>query len=187
MAMKRTKGKKKWFAVIAPEIYDSKELSEITAYEPTALIGRPVECYLSLIYGPKEAFRKCILKITEVKGEKAITSPWKYYLQESYIQRASRRFRERFICVKDLTTKDGKKVHTKVYFLIAKRIPRSLRAKILKRAESWLVEKFAKINSKELFVPKNLDKLSEELKAELKSLYPINKILFWKLTILNVT
>ena len=55
MAKKRTKlkvrkGKKKWFPVKAPEIYN-KALPEITAYEPAELVGRRITINMKELTG----------------------------------------------------------------------------------------------------------------------------------------
>lgn len=181
-----SKVKKKWFMAVAPAIYKNADIAEITAYEPQNLIGRAVEISLMHLTGaPKDQNKKLYLKITDTRGEKALTEPWKLILQEGYIQRASRRFKERIVSVLKLKSKDGKLVKFKLLTLIVKRLPRTLRTKISKQIEQMMTDKIAKFQSSDLFVPMSLDKLAAELKRELKQIYPVNKVLVWKLTILK--
>jgi len=186
MAKQRTKlgsrVKKKWFMVVAPEIYKNVEIAEVTAFEPQNLIGRPVEISLMQITGtPKDQFKKLLLKIKDTRGEKALTEPWKILLQESYIQKASRRFKERILSINKVKSKDGKNIKLKLLILILNRLPRAIRTDLAKKTEQFIQDKISKINAFDLFEPSALDKLSSELKKELKPIYPVNKIICWKL------
>ena len=188
MAKRKTKvtakPKKKWFTVIAPEVYKKIEIADVTAFEPQLLVGRPVEVNLMQITGaPKDQHRKITFKIIDTRGEKALTEPWKSFLLESFIQRASRRFKERIVSVLKLKSKDGKPVKFKLLTLILNRLPRAIRTDLAKKIEEFMTDKISKINSADLFLSTTIDKLSSELKKELKPIYPVNKVLFWKITI----
>ncbi|MBD3263166.1 hypothetical protein GF374_02190, partial [Candidatus Woesearchaeota archaeon] len=90
MAKRRTKlikkPKKKWFTAVAPDVFKNKEIGEVTAFMPKNLIGRPIEINLFHLSGsPKDKKKVIKLKINDMRGEKALTKPWKYYLQDSYM------------------------------------------------------------------------------------------------------
>src|SRR3989344_2655780 len=111
-------GKKKWFTVVAPEIFGKNELVEITAYEPNELLNRPVELNFTQISGnPKDQSKKLILKITSTQGDRALTEPWHFYLMESFIGRTGRRFKEKFHYVVKTDSKDHKKWVIKIYVM----------------------------------------------------------------------
>ncbi len=186
MAQKIVKRKKKWFTVVAPEIFKNREISEIPAFEPDDLISRFVEVNLMQVTGvPKDQQKKMLLKITEVKGEKVYTVPSKYYLIYSFIQRSSRRFKEKFISVLKLKTKDNKTIKIKFNIMAEKKLHQRVRAQILEELEARAREKISEINSDNLFIPLTLDKLAAEIRKEIRSVYPINKLLIWKLTLIE--
>lgn len=178
------RGKKKWFTVLAPEIFKSKELVDITAYEPNELRGRPVEINFMQLTGlPKDMQRKLVLKITDTRGEKVLTEPWKYYLIESFIQRSGRRYKEKFVSVLNVKTKDDRKVTVKWMALGTKKLYHSARAELLRKIAELTAKILPQYTSAELFTPVNLDKISMEIKKETKTIFPLDKILVWKLEV----
>jgi len=178
------KVKKKWFTVLAPVIFKEKELSEIAAFEPQNLIGRPAEFNLMQITGiPKDQQKKVIFKIIDTRGEKAITIPWRFYLIESFLQRSSRRFKEKFIYVTDVKTKDGKTATIKMMAMAVRKLHQPVRASLLKKLAQQISEKVPELTSDELFTPANIDKLASDLRKELKQIFPLDKLLVWKLSV----
>ena len=125
-----------------------------------------------------------VLKIIDTKGEKALTKPWKYMIQEGFIHRASRRFKERIISVNKIKTKDNKTVKIKLLIMVIKSLPRALKAELMKKIEQSAKEKISKTESSKLFTPSILDKLAIELKKDLKQIYPVNRVVVWKLTLI---
>ncbi len=183
-AAKIAKRKKKWFTVIAPEIFNSKEIAEVPAFEPDDLINRPVEVNMMQLTGVhKDQQRKVIFKITKVQGEKAFTDPLKYYLIYGYVQRSSRKFKEKFISVLKIKTKDDRMVKVKFNVLVKKKLHQKTRAHTMKELESKAVEKISGIESANLFVPANLSKLTAEIKEDIRHICPA-ELQIWKLTLI---
>lgn len=190
MAKRKTKLaakiKKKWFMVVAPEVYRNTEIAEVAAFEPKNLIGRSVEVSLTKITGvPRDQHKKVSFKIKDTRGEKALTEPWKLFLQESSIQRLSRRFKERMISVFKIKAKDGKTVKIKLLTLVLNKLPRTLKTELAKKIEQNIKDKISKATSSDLFAPMALEKLTTELKKELKQIYPISRVTVWKLSVLS--
>lgn len=181
---KKIKGKKKWFTVIAPQLFNSKEIADIPAYNIDELQGRFVEVAGQMLTGlPKDASRKYLLQITNAKGDKVETTPATYYLTESFIQRFAKRYKERFICVLILKTKNDRQVKLKYQFLGLKKLHRTTRGLLLKKTGEFTRAALADLNSTELFAPATLDRISSELKKQLASIHTIDKILVTKLSI----
>ncbi|MEK6807748.1 MAG: hypothetical protein AABX75_01835, partial [Nanoarchaeota archaeon] len=180
----KIRGKKKWFTVLAPEIFKSKELVDITAYEPKEIVGRPVDVTLSqLTDRPKDQQKKLTLKITDTKGEKAITEPWKFYFVESFIQRAGRRYKEKLYIVPTVSSKDSKKLKIKLFIMATNKLHHSVRADLIVALEKKLREFVSELNAFEMFLPENIDKLSDELREATKKIFPADKIFVWKITV----
>ena len=61
--VKEKKMKKRWFSVLAPAIFNQKELPEITAFEPEELVGRKIEISLKeFTASPKDSYKKIVFK-----------------------------------------------------------------------------------------------------------------------------
>ena len=180
-----TKAKKKWFTVLAPEQFRNKEIVDVTAFEPQQLTGRPVEVNVMLLTGlPKDQQRKLIFRITGTQGEKAVTEPWRYLLVDSFIQRSARRYKERFVHVIRVPTKDGKTIELKWLAFGVKKLHHPVRAELLNKLTAQTKDKVEKIPVGELFIPATLDKLSTDIKKELRIIFPLDKLLVWKLAII---
>jgi len=180
-----TKMKKKWFMAVAPAVYKNADIAEIAAFEPQNLIGRCIHVNMSHITGtPKDQSKRLTFKITDTRGEKALTEPMKYNIQEGFVQRSSRRFKERIISVLKIKTKDNKTAKIKLLVLVATKLPRAIKTELAKKLEVYVNNKISKTNGSDLFIPAALDKLAMELKRELKPVYPINRIVVWKLTLI---
>lgn len=177
------RGKKKWFTILAPEIFKSKELVDITAYEPGELKGRPVEINLMQITGsPKDQQRKIILKILDTRGEKVLTEPWKYSLIESFIQRSGKRYKEKFISVLRVSSKDNRMVEVKWLCMGVKKLHHPVRAQLLRKIDELTKKVFSQYSFADIFVPANLDKIGADVKKETRTIYPLDKVLVWKLS-----
>ncbi len=180
-----TKAKKKWFTVLAPEYFKNKEIVDITAFEPQQLVGRPVEVNVMMLTGsPKDQQRKLIFRVTGTQGEKAITEPWRYALVDSFIQRSSRRYKERFVHVLNVQTKDNKTVIIKWVAMGVKKLHHPVRAELMVKLTAQTKDKIGKIPCGELFTPLALDKLSADIKKELRLIFPLDKLLVWKLAVI---
>ena len=184
MAIGKLRGKKKWFTVLAPEIFKSKELVDITAYEPKELAGRPVELnYAQLTERPKDQYKKLILKIVDTKGEKAVTVPWKFFVVESFIQRLARKYGERVYQGTTFKSKDGRPVKVKFFILATKKLNHSTRGDLLRAAHKTITTFIADVNAYDMFLPENSEKLADVLRDGMKKIYPVDKVLVWKISV----
>ena len=71
MAQKILRRKKKWFMIIAPEVFKNKELFEIPAFEPDELVNRLVEVHCIIfnrdkIFHCKENLNYCLRDIEKM-------------------------------------------------------------------------------------------------------------------------
>ena len=108
--------------------------------------------------------RKLVLKIVDTRGEKVLTEPWKYLLIESFLQRAGRRYKEKFIHVLNAKSKDGRKIIVKWMALGVKKLHHFVRADLLKKITEFTNSILPQYNSADLFVSTTIDKLAADLK-----------------------
>jgi len=176
------KQKKRWFTVLSPELFGSREMADLPAFNVEDIKGRVVEVTGQMLTGsPKDANKKYQLKITEMKGEKAVTVPVYYAITDSHIQRTARRYKERFIDVLTLVTKDNQKVLIKMQFFHTKRLHHSVRASLLKESGQMIKDMFKEIETAKLFDPLTVDKIGNDLRKALAKIYPIEKIMVARL------
>ena len=162
-AGKQLKGKKKWFTVVAPQLFNSKEIADIPAYSAEELQHRFVEATGQMLTGlPKDANRKYQLQIIETKADKAATAPAGYYLTEGFVQRFARRYKDRFVYVLTVGTKDGKQVRFKWFFLNVKKLHHSVRGEILRQTKNLTTDAAKEFDSVKIFEPAAIDKIDRK-------------------------
>lgn len=177
------KAKKKWFAVIAPEIFKHKEVGDVIAFEQAELIGRTIEVSAAKLTDvPKDQHRKIILQISDVIGDKVTSVVKRMFFLDNYVQRTSRKYKERFIIVPTLPSKNST-VKIKVLVMAVKKLHQKVRATLIHNITASLTDKIANTTTDELFLPSTLERISGELKNEVKTIYPIEKIIIWKIEV----
>jgi len=180
--LKIKKGKKKWFTVLAPAIFNNIEIGEITAYEPNDIIGRHIEVSLrDITNSPKSGGNKICFRIINLQGEKANTEVLKSFMLDSFIQRINRRFNERFISVISIKAKDAS-LKLKLQFLVQKKISNKIRASLLAESEKELASNIANISADSIFSAGFQQNLATNLKKTLKKIYPIEQVIIWKVS-----
>ncbi|MEK6923304.1 MAG: hypothetical protein AABW84_01250 [Nanoarchaeota archaeon] len=180
---KIVKAKKRWFAVIAPEIFKHKEVGDVAAFEQNELLGRTVEISASkLTDTPKDQHRKIVLQISDVTGDKVTSVVKRMFFLDNYIQRMTRKYKEKFIIVPTLPSKDST-VKVKVLVMAVKKLHQKVRATVLHNMTASLTDKIKQTTTDELFLPSTLERISGELKNEVKTIYPIEKVIVWKIEV----
>ncbi|MBI2041130.1 MAG: hypothetical protein HYT16_03425 [DPANN group archaeon] len=177
-------GKKKWFTVLAPEVFGKNELVEITAYEPNELLSKPVELNFAQISGnPKDQSKKIILKLIETQGDRALTEPWRFYLQDSFVGRTGRRYKEKFHYVARSVSKDKKNVIVKIYVMTSKKLHQSARADIIRIIDSKTKAFLTNVDAFDFFRQDVMENLAGELRKDIRKVYPVDKVFIWKVAV----
>ncbi len=112
---------KRWYRILAPKIFDEKEVGETPADDPRSVVGREVEIDLGML-GNKDAnaqYKLFVFKVVDVKGENAYTAVKEYYIARELEKTLVRRRHTRIDNVEDLETKDGKKIRLKTMVIAA--------------------------------------------------------------------
>ncbi len=174
------KKKKLWFRLLAPDIFKNVELGEIPSFEGKSLIGRVVELNYSLLTeAAKDPAKKFVAKIVKVNDDKAITEPMKLLYSESFIQRTSKRYSARVLVVDKIKSKDHTLTY-KIYLLGRKKIVGETHSNLIKKTKDFMAKHIKEINFDRLFEPNYLESLCKEIKKEVKSIYPVDRAIFWK-------
>lgn len=179
-----TKVKKKWFTVLAPENFGKKEISDISAVSAESAVSKIIDVPGQMLTGtPRDMNKKYKLRLTEAVGDKIQTKPIAYYLADSFVQRTARRYKERFLCVTKVVTKDNSNLIAKLYFLNVRKLHHSERGALIAKTKEWLAQEVKTIDYANLFDVVVLEKLTNDLRKVLTDVYSVDKILLTKLNL----
>ncbi len=183
--IKEKRAKKRWFSVLAPAIFNQKQLSDITAFEPKELVGRKIEVSLKeFTASHKDSFKRIVLRIVKVQGDTAYTEADRFFVLDSYVQRAAKKFKTNILVVKKVKTKD-KLVKVKSVAFIQKRIQRKVRTNLAKLIENTVEFQVSEKSSQEVFSPKFISTIFSSSKKQVKKIYPVDRLFVWKISVLN--
>lgn len=132
---------KKWYTVLAPDIFNNKPLMETLADDPKKLVGRTLEVSLSEITDDLTKMHvKLKFRIVRTRASEALTVFEMQSLTSDYVRRMTRRRHSKIDAVFDLTTKDGYKVRLKPMAVTDRRIQSSQKKKIRAMMKEYLKE-----------------------------------------------
>jgi len=105
---------KVWYSVIAPDMFENKEIGQVPADDDAKLKDRIIRVSLGDITGDMtQAYTMLMFRVSEVKGKTAFTKLIGHELSPSYLRSLVRRRRDVIHDVMDVETKDGVKIRVK--------------------------------------------------------------------------
>ncbi len=129
MAVKKAKAKQ-WFTLVAPKMFDEKEIGTTLTFTPENLVGKIVSLSaIELTNDMSKYYLKLNFKITKVEGNRALTEFHGSECMNDYISRMVVRHIRRIDTIQDLTTKDGVKMRVKTLATISKKATSSVEVK----------------------------------------------------------
>ncbi|MEM4633762.1 MAG: 30S ribosomal protein S3ae [Candidatus Anstonellaceae archaeon] len=135
MAEKKTKvidkwKTKSWYTIIAPEIFESKEIGQLVSSDESNLINRKVKIGLGELIGSfsqSSAYTSLFFRVKEVKGKSAYTAFIGHELVPGYVRTLARRRRSVINQVDDVVTKDGVPMRIKTICISGVKVSESVR------------------------------------------------------------
>jgi len=168
---------KTWYTVLAPQIFDSKEITQVPATEDSKLLNRVVEVSLSDLTGDvSHSYVSLRFRINDVKGKTAYTKFIGHEISPSYLKTLVRRRRDVVGEVVDVETKDGVKMRLKLQIFTAKRVSSSVRTNLRKNSKQETISKAKELDSQQLIQEVVFGKFSAHLFNRLKKICPIKRI-----------
>lgn len=173
MAKKKIKGKE-WFSIIAPKMFDEREIGKTLTSEPKTLIGRKMTIgLLELLSDMSKYYMTIIFKIKEVKGDKAFTQFDGLECLKDYISRLVLKRVRLVYTVQDLATKDGINIRVKSIAIIPQRIKTSVKKKVKDKIKAMLKAEVEK-STIEQFLEKIIsDRIKNKVIRDTRSIYPV--------------
>ena len=172
---KKMKGKK-WFAILAPEMFGSGELGKTLAVDAPSMVGRKISTSMMEMTGDfKKYYIKISLRITGVKDEKALTEFAGSECLADYVSRMVYRKTRRVDTVQDLKTKDGKNIRVKTITILPRRVKSSIQTTVRNKVGEMMKAE-VEASTLEEFVEKMLsDEIKNKILDEARRIYPVRK------------
>jgi small subunit ribosomal protein S3Ae len=181
MAVKPKKGKtvdkwrkKKYFTVLAPKVFQERELGQSIAYDSASLEGRYVKTNLMMLTGNiKKQHVNITFKVIRVQGDTAFTMVDAYAVAPSAIKRRVRRQRDRidesFQCV----TKDNRIVRIKPLVLTRIKTSRSVKSALRNALLQYVVNFVRKVDYDSLVMDVIHEKFQKSIVNAVGKIVPI--------------
>ncbi len=164
---------KTWYAVHAPENFESKEIGQVVATDEKTLKGRLLRTGLGDLTGSfsqSNAFTSVKFRITEVKGKTAYAEFVSHELAAGYIKTMLRRRRSIIYQVDDVLSKDGKKFRLKSVSVTSFRVSESVRMAIRKEVSVGLLALSKEMDFPQLVQETVFGKLGSRVYGKLKKI-----------------
>jgi small subunit ribosomal protein S3Ae len=184
MAAKPKKGKavdkwrkKKYFSVLAPKIFQERELGQTIAYDSSSLEGRRMCTNLMTLTGNiKNQHIVITFKVNRVQGDTAFTMVEKCEVVPSALKRKVRRQRNRldesFQCV----TKDNKIIRIKPLIITRGKTSRSVLSALRKAVLQFVVNSVRKADYDYLVMDIITNKFQRSIANSINKIMPVRSV-----------
>ena len=169
--------KKSWYKILAPKLFDEKEIGETIALKPTVLEGRKIKVPMSIFTNKiHHQFNALTFKITEVKGKTAYTKLYEYEIARDSLRRYIRRRSSAIRSILNLTTADKKKIRLTIYIFTISKID-TFKQKSLRKVMDEGVRTFVSKNKyQKVFKDALSGELASSIYKKVKSLQRVKKV-----------
>lgn len=173
MAAKKTKSKE-WFTIVAPKIFDEREIGRTMVAEPENLMGRKISLSLIELTNNFEKFyMKFNFRVVKTEGNKAFTEFDSSECLQDYISRMILRRVRRIDTVQDLKTKDGVNLRVKGLAVISRRVKSSIQKNIRNNIKEMVKEFVENSTFEELIESIINDELKNTILRQSRKTYPV--------------
>jgi small subunit ribosomal protein S3Ae len=166
--------KKRWFYLVAPNVFGNQSLGETPTYAPESLVGRYVTVNLmNLTRDMRMQNINVSFVVTRVAGDKAYTNFVGYKIIPSSIKRLIRRTANKLDYAFKTITADNKKVIIKILLVTRVLSKRSVTTSLIKTAEEFLTSALKKMRYDEVVSELVSYKMQSSLKKYLHKITPL--------------
>jgi len=168
---------KSWYNIIAPEMFESKEIAQIPANEDSSLINRIIKVSLAEVTGDMSQLHTTLnFRIKDIKGKSAFTKLVGHELSPSYLKTLVRRRRDVINEVIDVQTKDNVSIRIKVTIFTAKKVSSRAKATIRNNAREEIKERAREMDFSHLEQEVIFGKFSTRVFNRIKKIVPIKRV-----------
>lgn len=168
------KGKRRWYPILAPKIFESQPIGETFVFETEQIEGKHMTVNLMTLTGnPKKQNMNVFLKVTEVKEGTAHTMTRGIEMQQSSTRRMVRRGRSKIADSFPVKTKKGQRVRIKPLIMTRNRCDAATQSAIRQKARELIRETFKKYSFDTVVNDIVHNRLQRYLKDQLSAVFPI--------------
>lgn len=166
--------KKKWIPIVAPKIFNEREIGTTLVENKADAVGRTVETSLGQIIGNLRKQNVLIkLKIENVENDRANTSVVEYKLQPASVKRLVRKSMSKLEDSFNCTTKDGTVVRIKPLLTTKSRANSSKKQAIYHKVRRFIVDYAGSVTYEQLMQDLVSIKLQREMKSTISKINPL--------------
>jgi small subunit ribosomal protein S3Ae len=168
---------KTWYTVLAPQMFESKEIGQIPATEDAHLMNRIVKVSLAELTGDiSQSYVNLHFRINEVKGKTAYTKLIGHEMSAGYLRTLVRRRRNVVNEVVDVESKDGVKLRVKISIFTARRVSSPVKTALRNSTREEVLLRVKEMDFQQLAQEIIFGKFSATLFNRLKKLCPVKRI-----------
>jgi small subunit ribosomal protein S3Ae len=175
MAQQSTKVKKKqWYNLMAPKQFGDVVIGETLVYEPHAMLGKTLSHNLmNLTNDIKKQNINVHFRVTNVEGDKAMTSIIGYQIIPSSVKRFVRRNSEKMDLSFACETADNVLIRVKPLVITKADVKGSIAAKVRNNIVLFLIRTLKTMKYDEIMDSIISHKLQSDMRAGLNKIYPL--------------
>jgi small subunit ribosomal protein S3Ae len=176
-SVSKQKQEKRWYTVMAPEMFDRAELGETPADEPEQVYDRTIETTLGELQNdPSENNTKLTFQISDVGSDTAYTDFIKHELTRDYLRSLTRRGTSKVDAFVTVLTTDDYRVQVQPVAYTTKSADHS-QERAVRKTMVDLVEEAAAERTFEGLVDSIVEgRLSSAIYNEAKTIYPLRRV-----------
>ncbi len=176
-SVSKQKQEKRWYTVMAPEMFDRAELGETPADEPEQVYDRTIQTTLGELQNdPSENNTKLTFQITDVGSDAAYTEFIQHELTRDYLRSLTRRGTSKVDAFVTVLTTDDYRVQVQPVAYTTKSADHS-QERAVRKTMVDLVEEAAEERTFEGLIDSIVEgRLSSAIYSEAKTIYPLRRV-----------
>ncbi|MEM0000947.1 MAG: 30S ribosomal protein S3ae [Desulfurococcaceae archaeon] len=178
---------KRWYEVVAPEIFGGISLGTIPSDDPDKLIGRVMETTLYDLTGDiTQVHVKLYFQIVKVEGDRAYTRFKGHELARDYMKSLVRRKSSKVQGIFDVQTRDGYVLRITIVSLTSYRCKTSQKRAIRRVVGDYILQKAAELTLSELIQEVLKGSISNDIAERARKVYPVRRVEVYKTKLLMI-
>ncbi len=176
-SVSKQKQEKRWYTVMAPEMFDRAELGETPADDPEQVYDRTIQTTLGELQNdPSENNTKLTFQITDVGSDAAYTEFIQHELTRDYLRSLTRRGTSKIDAFVTVLTTDDYRVQVQPVAYTTKSADHS-QERAIRKTMVDLVEEAAADGTFEGLIESIVEgRLSSAIYSEAKTIYPLRRV-----------
>lgn len=170
---------KSWYALLAPEIFESREIGQLVADDEATLRNRVIRIGMGDLTGSlsqANAYTAVYFRVTDIKGKTAYTKFIGHELAPSYIKTLLRRRRSIIYQVDDVKSRDGHALRIKSVAVTAFRVSEAVRHDLRETISREVKAAAAEMDLQSLAQEMLYGKFAARIFGKIKAMSPMRRL-----------